>query len=318
MMNTTPEWTDDDPQEMYLKMNSSRERFRDGSEEQGIDRFGNQSGLDVVKLYLREIRSIPLLTPEEERELGARVAQGDNAARQRMIESNLRLVISIGKRYINRGLPFSDIIEEGNLGLIRAVEKFDPGQGCRFSTYAAWWIRQAIERGIAGQVRMIRLPIRICEKLNAYARTLWILEQKWGRSPTEEEVAAAMGQTVEQIRMLAENRNDVVSLETQVGCAEERCSDQTPADGFDYPSREYDGREELCQQVQESLAVLSEQERIVLTSRYGFYGREKTHGSVGRSLGLTRERVRQIEQSGMSKMRALMSEYRKHEESVAA
>jgi RNA polymerase sigma factor (sigma-70 family) len=276
------------------------------------------AGLDVIKLYMREIRSIPLLTAGQECELSRRIAQGDEDARQRMIESNLRLVIAIGKRYINRGLPFSDIIEEGNLGLIRAVEKFDPDQGCRFSTYATWWIRQSIERGIANQVRMIRLPVHIGEKLQTYLRTVRQLTQRLSRDPLDEEVAGAMGESVEKVRSLSEIRADAVSLDEQISSHEEDCLINLIEDPQALSPADAWNEQLLHQRVKECLAVLSEAERVILTSRYGLRGTEQTLAGIGRKLGITRERVRQIELRGLQKLRLFLSDNRIDKENMLA
>ena len=266
--------------------------------------FGEPAGLDVIKLYMREIRSIRLLTAEQERELSRRIAQGDADARRQMIEANLRLVIVIGKRYINRGLPFSDIIEEGNLGLIRAVEKFDPDQGCRFSTYACWWIRQAIDRAIVNQVRMIRLPVHVSERLQCLVRTTRKLTQELNREPTEQEIAAAMGETVENVRHISQARVDAVSLDEQIG-ADDEDSLINLIEDTNAPSP-LDAWNEQCLHrcVKQCLESLSEAERIILTSRYGLRGSDgQTLASIGRTLGITRERVRQIELRGLQKLR---------------
>src|SRR5512135_796730 len=171
------------------------------------------SDLDTIKLYLKEIRKSPLLTFAEEQALAKRSQEGDAEARAKMIESNLRLVVAIGKRYINRGLPFSDIIEEGNLGLIRAVEKFEYKRGFKFSTYASWWIRQSIERAIANQVRIIRLPVHVAELANAYARTVRKLTQQLGREPFNEEVAKKMRVSISRVRALSQVTRETYSLD---------------------------------------------------------------------------------------------------------
>lgn len=285
-----------------------RERHADDGDEQGPggQRSGS-TGLDVIKLYLREIRNIPLLTEAQERELSGRVRQGDQEARKHMIEANLRLVIAIGKRYINRSLPFADIIEEGNIGLIRAVEKFDPEKGCRLSTYASWWIRQAIERALRRHMRMIRLPFRLSDRLFAYLRTVRQLTQRLHRDPSEEEVAAALGLDAETVRALAEANNDALSLDesfgpeqedTMLSIIEDRAT-PSPLDAWNDQVRR------KC--VKECLSALTENERQILETKYGFSGQEMSVAGIGRSLGMEPDGVRQIEMRGKRKLRALLA-----------
>lgn len=264
------------------------------------------AGLDVVKLYLQEIRLVPLLTFAEEQELAHRIGRGDETAKRKMIESNLRLVVAMGKKYINRGLPFADIIEEGNIGLMRAVEKFDPRKGFKFSTYASWWVRQAIERAIANQVRIIRLPIHVGESVNLYTRTVRRLTQSLRREPTTEEIAKAMRESREKVRSISRIMRDTLSLDTHIGDMDEDTlqdlvADQhapSPADAWDESLRR--------QQVRGWLTVLSVNERTVISRRFGLDGKDNmTLDSIGKELGITRERVRQIENAALAKLRAL-------------
>jgi RNA polymerase primary sigma factor len=260
-----------------------------------------------LAVYLREINHIPLLSREDELELGRRVQAGEPDAKQRLIEANLRLVVQVARRYVNRGLPLPDLIEEGNLGLIRAVEKFDPGRGLRFSTYGTWWIRQAIVRALANQARMIRLPVHVELLLSRYTREQQRLTQELGRPPTTEEIAQALGTTVQQIEELEEIRRPPVSLETPIGETDARLRDVIP-DSADDP-REALGS--LLQRRADLVSVLDDlapNERSVLRRRFGLEGEPpETLEAIGRRLGLTRERVRQIESAGLRKLRALLA-----------
>jgi RNA polymerase sigma factor (sigma-70 family) len=262
------------------------------------------AGMNVIRSYLREIRSTSLLTAQQEQELGRRIAKGDEDARQRMIEANLRLVVAIGRRYINRGLPFQDIIQEGNLGLMRAAEKFDPEKGFRFSTYATWWIKQSIERGIANQVRFIRLPVHVGEKLHVYNRIVRQLSQELRRDPTQEEIAEAMNESIENVRTYAAVRVDAVHLEEHISSSDS--DDDTLIDVIEdvqIPSPLSALNEGLMRKVvQEGLSTLSEKERIVISARFGLRGREENLASIGQLFGICRERVRQIENRGLKKM----------------
>jgi RNA polymerase primary sigma factor len=260
-----------------------------------------------LAVYLREIKHIPVLSRDDELELGRRVQRGDADAKQRLIEANLRLVVQVARRYVNRGLPLPDLIEEGNLGLIRAVEKFDPGRGLRFSTYGTWWIRQAIVRALANQARMIRLPVHVELLLSRYAREQQRLTQDLGRPPTTEEVAQALGATVEELEELEEIRRPPVSLETPIGETEARLRDVIPDSAVD--PRDVLGS--LLQRRADLVSVLDDlapNERSVLRRRFGLEGEApETLEAIGRRLGLTRERVRQIEAAGLRKLRALLA-----------
>jgi RNA polymerase nonessential primary-like sigma factor len=260
-----------------------------------------------LAVYLREIGGIPLLTREEEVDLARRARRGDEPAKQRLIESNLRLVVQIARRYLNRGLPLPDLIEEGNLGLLRAVEKFDPDRGNRFSTYGTWWIRQAIVRALANQARTIRLPVHVGLLLGRYDREQKRLTQELGRKPTAEELATALNTTVEEILELEEVRQQPVSLETPIGHEEGRLADLV-ADPSADPSV---ALTDLFRERADLVSVLDDlaaNERTVLRRRFGLEGEPpETLEAIGRRLSLTRERVRQIEAAGLRKLRALLA-----------
>jgi len=260
-----------------------------------------------LAVYLKEISAIPLLTREEEAAVARRARAGDEQAKARLIESNLRLVVQLARRYLNRGLPLPDLIEEGNLGLLRAVEKFDPERGLRFSTYGVWWIRQAIVRALANQARTIRIPVHVGLLLARYQREQQRLTQALGRAPTREELAKALNTTVGQVEELEEVRQQqTLSLETPVGSEEGRLADLV-ADPSADPSAML---AELFQERADLATVLDDlaaNERTVLRRRFGLDGASpETLESIGKSLGLTRERVRQIEGAGLRKLRALL------------
>lgn len=264
-------------------------------------------GFDAIKSYLNDIRKSVLLTFEQEQELGKRVGEGDFHARERMIESNLRLVVSIGKRYMHRGLSFSDVIEEGNLGLIRAVEKFDYARGFRFSTYASWWIRQYIERAIINQGSLIRLPVHVVERLNRYLSELERLNQELGREPRPDEVAARLKIPEEDVIDMKQLIRTTYSLDSPI-------NDRT--DTFlrdmirDPRSVAPDANTEGIQRREEIMAwlqTLSDRERKVIILRFGLDGgEEQTLEEIGQELGLTRERVRQIESEVFGKLRVII------------
>lgn len=268
-------------------------------------REGSSEGdLDTVKLYLQEIRKTPLLTFAEEQALAKRVQEGDQEARARMIQSNLRLVVSIGKRYINRGLPFSDIIEEGNLGLIRAVEKFQYQRGFRFSTYASWWIRQSIERAIANQVRIIRLPVHVAELANSYSRTIRKLTQQFGREPSNEEVAKKMRVSLNRVRALSQVTRETYSLDMLIsGEGDDTLKDILNDENAPSPTAASDERLRK-QYLGEWISQLPATERSVIEMRYGLNRTSpRTLDSIGKQFGITRERVRQIENQAIRKLR---------------
>jgi len=259
---------------------------------------------DAVRLYLREIGRVPLLSAAEEVALAMRIEQGDSEARQRLMEANLRLVISIARRYVGRGMLFLDLIQEGNLGLIKAVEKFDYRRGFKFSTYATWWIKQAITRSIADQARTIRVPVHMVETINKLVRVTRQLVQSLGRDPLIEEVAEAMSITVERVREIQKIAQEPVSLETPIG--EEQDShlvdfieDQeapVPAEAASYQL--------LKEELAEVFKTLTPREERVLRLRFGLEdGRARTLEEVGQAFGVTRERIRQIEAKALRKLR---------------
>ena len=259
---------------------------------------------DPVRMYLKEIGKVSLLSADEEIELAKRMEKGDEAAKKRLAEANLRLVVSIAKRYVGRGMLFLDLIQEGNLGLIKAVEKFDYRKGYKFSTYATWWIRQAITRAIADQARTIRIPVHMVETINRLIRTSRQLLQELGREPTPEEIAEKMEMPVERVREIMKISQDPVSLETPIGEEEDsHLGDfiqddhvQVPVDAATYTL--------LHEQLMEVLDTLTEREQKVLRLRFGLDdGRPRTLEEVGRQFNVTRERIRQIEAKALRKLR---------------
>lgn len=257
-------------------------------------------------VYLSEIARIPLLTREEEQALARRVRAGDEAAKQRMIEANLRLVVQIARRYLNRGLPLPDLIEEGNLGLLRAVEKFEPERGTRFSTYATWWIRQAVTRALANQARTIRLPVHVELLLTRYAREQRRLTQALGRAPTTEEMAKALDTSESEIAELEEVRQHPVSLDAPAGGESTATLGDLIADRTAAPETFV----ELFRNRADLVSVLDDlaaNERTVLRRRFGLEGDDpETLEAIGQRLGLSRERIRQLEGGGLRKLRALL------------
>ena len=259
---------------------------------------------DPVRMYLKEIGKVPLLTSDEEIELAKRIELGDEEAKQRLAEANLRLVVSIAKRYVGRGMQFLDLIQEGNLGLIKAVEKFDYKKGYKFSTYATWWIRQAITRAIADQARTIRIPVHMVETINRVIRTSRQLLQELGREPSPEEIADKMNMPVERVREILKISQEPVSLETPIGEEEDShlgdfIQDDhvaVPADAAAYTL--------LHEQLMEVLDTLTEREQKVLKLRFGLVdGRPRTLEEVGKEFNVTRERIRQIEAKALRKLR---------------
>jgi len=259
---------------------------------------------DPVRMYFKEIGKVPLLTADEERELAIRIEQGDEEAKKKLCESNLRLVVSIARRYLNRGLSFLDLIQEGNLGLIKAVEKFDYTKGYKFSTYATWWIRQAITRSIADQARTIRIPVHMVETINKLIRISRQLLQEYGREPTSEEIAKEMGISVEKVREIKKISQDPVSLETPIGEEEDsHLGDFIPDEDIPSPV-DAAAYSMLQKQLREVLDTLSEREKKVLILRFGLDdGRPRTLEEVGREFNVTRERIRQIEAKALRKLR---------------
>ncbi len=259
---------------------------------------------DPVRMYLKEIGKVPLLSAEEEIELAKRMELGDMDAKKRLAEANLRLVVSIAKRYVGRGMLFLDLIQEGNLGLIKAVEKFDYRKGYKFSTYATWWIRQAITRAIADQARTIRIPVHMVETINKLIRVSRQLLQELGREPTPEEIAAEMNMPVERVREILKISQEPVSLETPIGEEEDsHLGDFIQDDNVPVPA-DAAAFTLLKEQLGEVLGTLTEREKKVLTLRFGLEdGRARTLEEVGREFNVTRERIRQIEAKALRKLR---------------
>jgi RNA polymerase primary sigma factor len=265
---------------------------------------------DPLKLYVRQIGDGPLLTPAEERELARRKDEGDEWAKRRLIECNLRLVMSITRNYVNSGVPLLDLIQEGNLGLIRAVEKFDYRMGFKLSTYATWWIRQAVTRAIADQGRTIRLPVHVVDQVRRVMRARRVLTQKLNRDPLPEEIAVESGIELKRVRELFDLVEDPVSLETPVGDGDSMFSDMLEDENSERPD---DALAELLRgvELQEALASLNERMRHVLELRFGLNGQiPKTLEEVGNDLGVTRERVRQLESRALRELQAVAPELR--------
>src|ERR1700751_3421208 len=278
----------------------------DAKEEAGLDTAVREVATDALQLFLKDIGKVELLTAAEEVELAKRIECGDHRAKQEMVEANLRLVVSIAKRYRNQGLPFLDLIQEGTIGLVRAAEKFDWRKGYKFSTYATWWIRQAIARALADKARTIRMPVHVVEKLNKIMRTERKLRAERGREPTNEEIALDLDMTVEEVETIRGTSQTPVSLEKPVGDEEESefgplITDENvplPDEVADEAMR----KESLAK----CLGALSYRERRVLELRYGLNGEQPcTLDEVGRAFQVTRERIRQIENQGLKKLRAL-------------
>lgn len=259
---------------------------------------------DPVKLYLKEIGGYPLLSIEEEIELAKKIEQGDEAAKKTLAESNLRLVVSIAKRYVGRGLSFLDLIQEGNLGLIKAVEKFDYTKGYKFSTYATWWIRQAITRSIADQSRTIRIPVHMSEVINKTYRVSRSLLQELGREPTEQELAEAMKLPVEKIREILKVSADPISLDTPIGEEDDSHLGDFIKDDTIVGPEDAAAYSVLQDQISKLLDTLTEREQRVLILRFGLKdGRTRTLEEVGKEFNVTRERIRQIEAKALRKLR---------------
>ena len=273
-----------------------RELFEQALSDVGLD--------DPVKMYLKDIGQVPLLTTDEELELAQKMSEGQEAAKKRLSEANLRLVVSIAKRYVGRGMLFLDLIQEGNLGLMKAVEKFDYQKGFKFSTYATWWIRQSITRAIADQARTIRIPVHIVETINRLVREQRILLQELGREPTLEELAERMGVSIERVSEIQKIAQDPVSLETPIGEEEDSHlgdfieDDKTPTASDSVASTM------LKEQIARVLDTLTPREEKVLRLRYGIDdGRPRTLEEVGKEFNVTRERIRQIEAKALRKLR---------------
>ena len=300
------DFLDTEPQQEERAEAPREEQGQELAQQKGRGRAPVSKDLDAVKYYLKDIRSIPLLTFEDEQTLGKRVAEGDEHARRAMIEANLRLVVAIGKKYINRGLPFADILEEGNLGLIRAVEKFQYQRGLKFSTYAVWWIRQAIERAIVNQARIIRLPVHVAGMVHAYSSTVRYLIQELGREPEVEEIAKKMNASVEKVRSLSQVLRETYSLDMLIGDHEEDTLQSVLEDENSLSPMSASDDLRRRKHIDEWLHQLRDIERTVIELRFGLDG-EKPHtlDSIGKALRITRERVRQIQEQALRKLREI-------------
>ena len=280
---------------------------------ENVDAFAD----DSVRLYLREIGKIPLLTPEEEAELADRIVKGDKAAKDKMVESNMRLVVSIAKRYGGRGLDFLDLIQEGNTGLLRAVDKFDPAKGFKFSTYATWWVRQAITRAIADQARTIRIPVHMVETINKVLRTTRKLTTELNREPTNEEIAEELGMEPEKVDYVMRIKQDIASLDASVG-REGDDEDSVLGDFVEDEERaspeDSAANQILKEQLSEIIATLTDREQKIIRLRFGIGGgRPHTLEEVGAEFDVTRERIRQIEAKALAKLRKNKDSKKLHE-----
>ena len=280
---------------------------------ENVDSFAD----DSVRLYLREIGKIPLLTPEEEADLAQRIVKGDKKAKDKMVEANMRLVVSIAKRYGGRGLDFLDLIQEGNTGLLRAVEKFDPDKGFKFSTYATWWVRQAITRAIADQARTIRIPVHMVETINKVLRTTRKLTSELNREPTNEEIAKELDMEPEKVDYVMRIKQDIASLDASIG---REGDDEDSVLGDFVEDEERDSPEEsaanqiLKEQLSEIISTLTDREQKIIRLRFGIGGgRPHTLEEVGAEFDVTRERIRQIEAKALSKLRKNKDTKKLHE-----
>lgn len=299
ILNPTEEGPDDD---MLLDLEDDSDTSLNPLDDSNLSSLAISD--DPVKLYLKEIGSYPLLSIEEEIELAKRIEQGDEYAKKILAESNLRLVVSIAKRYVGRGLSFLDLIQEGNLGLIKAVDKFDYSKGYKFSTYATWWIRQAITRSIADQSRTIRIPVHMSEVINKTYRVSRNLLQELGREPTEQELVEAMGLPIEKIREILKISSDPISLDTPIGEEDDSHLGDFIKDDTIMGPEEAASYSVLQDQISKLLDTLTEREQRVLILRFGLQdGRSRTLEEVGKEFNVTRERIRQIEAKALRKLR---------------
>lgn len=276
-------------------------------EEEDVKTIEQEHFDDAIKLYLREIQRTKLLTADEEKELARRIAKGEKAARDKMIESNLRLVVKIAKRYINRGLPFLDLIEEGNMGLIKAVERFKLSKECRFSTYATWWIRQSIERALVNQSRTIRLPVHVSDDINKMLKVSRELIHKLNREPNVKEVATAMNSNIAYVRRLLVLLKKTYSIERPMGENNDYYLIDTIEDTSTVAPSELLEELNKFEIVTNWLSTLSDNEQKILSLRFGLHDKEpQTLDTIGKSFGVTRERIRQIEAKSLEKLRKLI------------
>ncbi len=286
-------------------------------EEKVVLQATQEHSTDATQIYLNEIGFSPLLSAEEEIYFAKQALKGNNQARKRMIESNLRLVVKISRRYINRGLPLLDLIEEGNLGLMRAVEKFDPDRGFRFSTYATWWIRQTIERAIMNQTRTIRLPIHIVKELNVYLRAARKLTHKLDHEPTADEIAEMLDVPLEEVEKLLGLNERIASVDSPIGFEEGKSLLDTLADEKSANPADILTDASLYEQIDDFLDFLSENQQEVLARRFGLRGFEKsTLEEIGREINLTRERVRQIQIEALKTLRGLLEKQGLNQEDI--
>lgn len=302
----TPAEPDDEPNESVLLELEKDSEISEDFTEDFTDEVAVSAVMsdDPVKLYLKEIGGYPLLSIEEEIELAKKIEQNDDYAKQKLTESNLRLVVSIAKRYVGRGLSFLDLIQEGNLGLIKAVEKFDYTKGYKFSTYATWWIRQAITRSIADQSRTIRIPVHMSEVINKTYRVSRNLLQELGREPTEQELADAMNLPVEKVREILKVSSDPISLDTPIGEEDDSHLGDFIKDDSIVGPEDAASYAMLQDQIGKLLDTLTEREQRVLVLRFGLKdGRTRTLEEVGKEFNVTRERIRQIEAKALRKLR---------------
>ena len=281
------------------------------------NKYTSRGSCDATQIYLSEIGFSPLLSAEEEVFYARKALKGHEASRKKMIESNLRLVVKISRRYLNRGLPLLDLIEEGNLGLMRAVEKFDPERGFRFSTYATWWIRQTIERAIMNQTRTIRLPIHVVKELNVYLRAARQLTQTLDHEPTPEEIAELVDKPISDVKKLLGLNDKVTSVDTPVGHDEQKSLLDTIPDVNSANPMDVLTDENLKEHIEKWLNELNDNQREVITRRFGLRGHEKsTLEDVGSAIGLTRERVRQIQVEALKTLRVIFERYGLSHENV--
>lgn len=298
----------DEFDKIYASLEKAGIQIIDNTEKEKTEAFNEISPEvmidDSVKIYLKDIGKVPLLTPDQEIELAKRMEEGDEAAKAKLAEANLRLVVSIAKRYVGRGMQFLDLIQEGNLGLMKAVEKFDYKKGFKFSTYATWWIRQAITRAIADQARTIRIPVHMVETINKHTRVARQLLQKLGREPTPAEIAEELGITEERVMEIQKIAQDPVSLETPIGEEEDsHLGDFIEDHGVESPTERAETNI-LKEQIEQVLNTLTPREEMVLKLRYGLEdSHPRTLEEVGKEFNVTRERIRQIEAKALRKLR---------------
>ena len=290
----------------------------DKANSEDID-FAYNFNSDPTRLYLNEIGFSPLLSADEEKHFARAAQQGDEIARHRMIESNLRLVVKIARRYNNRGLALLDLVEEGNLGLMRAVEKFDPERGFRFSTYATWWIRQSIERALMNQTRTIRLPIHVVKELNLYLRAARSLSSQLNHEPTVEDIAEMVDRPVEDVKRLMSLNEKVGSVDIPVGKGSNKPLLETIADDSKQDPAKLLQEDNICQFIDEWLDQLTDKQQDIVSRRFGLRGHEKgTLEEVSSEVGLTRERVRQIQMEALKSLRIIMEEHGLSRETIFA